>query len=186
MAANPKQQTMTLEEFERFALLPEHRKQRFEFIDGEVVELVSNEISAHVTSLITILVGAFIVQHQLGYTTSSESGFRIGDNDYMPDFAFISKGRREKPVGETWITVAPDLVIEVKSPTDSLVGLIGKVANYLEAGVRMVWIVLPDKRRVDVYTQEDHLQYDMNGVITGGDVLSGFTLKVADIFAQLE
>jgi Uma2 family endonuclease len=185
MAANPKQQTMTLEEFERFAVLPENSQRRLEFVDGEVVELVSNEISAHITSLLTILVGGYIVQHQLGYTTSSESGFRIGNNDYMPDFAFISKARREKPIGETWITVAPDLVIEVKSPTDSLVSLISKATDYLAAGVRMVWIVLPDKRRVDVYTQEDNLQYGVDGMITGGDVLPGFTLKVAEIFAQL-
>lgn len=185
MVANPKQQQMTLEEFERFAVLPENRHRRFELIDGEVVELVSNEIPAHITSLLTILVGSFIVQHQLGYTTSSESGFRIGNNDYMPDFAFISKQRREKPAGETWITVVPDLVIEVKSPTDSMVGLISKAADYLEAGVRTVWVVLPEKRRVDVYTQEDMLQYGVEGLITGGDVLPGFTLKVAEIFAHL-
>ena len=147
--------------------------------------MVSNEISAHITSLITILVGGYIVQHQLGYTTSSESGFRIGNNDYMPDFAFISKQRRDKPVGETWITVAPDLIIEVKSPTVSLVALISKATDYLDGGVRMVWIVLPDKRRVDVYTQEDNLQYGLDGVINGSEVLPGFSLKVAEIFAQL-
>jgi len=185
MVANPKQQQMTLEEFEQFAMLPENRQRRLELVDGEVIELVSNEISAHITSLITILVGGFIVQHQLGYTTSSESGFRIGNNDYMPDFAFISKERREKPIGETWITVVPDMVLEVKSPTDSLVGLISKAARYLEAGVRMVWIVLPAKRRVDVYTQEDTQQYGAGDTIAGGDVLPGFALKVTEIFARL-
>src|SRR5262245_50539470 len=118
MAANSRQQTMSLEEFEQFAMLPENRNRRLEFINGEVIELVSNEISAHITSLLTILVGSYIVQHQLGYTTNSESGFRIGNNDYMPDFAFISKTQRANPIGETWITVIPELVIEVKSPTD--------------------------------------------------------------------
>lgn len=185
MVANPKSTVMTLAEFEEFAALPENRDRRLEFIDGAMIALVSNEESAHLTSLLSGLIVAYVFQHDLGYTTSSEGGFRVGNNDFMPDFAFIAKATREKPLRETWITVIPDLVLEVKSPTDSFSGLVNKVGHYLAAGVKQVWVVLPDKRRLDVYTQDDHHSFTVGETVTGGDVLPGFTLHIADLFAKL-
>ncbi|MBX3084437.1 MAG: Uma2 family endonuclease [Anaerolineae bacterium] len=185
MAANPKSTVMTLAEFEEFAALPANRDRRLEFIDGEMIELVSNEISGHLTLLLSSLITIYVTQHDLGYTTSAESGFRIGNNDFIPDCAFIAKATREKPIGETWITVVPDLVVEVKSPTDSFSGLVNKVGHYLAAGVKQVWVVLPDKRRLDVYTQDDHHSFTVGETVTGGDVLPGFALHIADLFAKL-
>jgi Uma2 family endonuclease len=178
-------QVMTAEEFERWVALPQNRERRFERVDGEVIEVVSNEISAHVTAVISAFITMYAIKHQLGYTTSSESGYRIGGNDYMPDLAFISKSRRERPLGETWITVVPDLVVEVKSPADTYIGLLGKAADYIAAGTRVVWVVLPDKRRIEVYSRDDQSQFGMDDTLGGGDVLPGFTLNVSEVFAAL-
>jgi Uma2 family endonuclease len=137
----------------------------------------------------TALLGGFITvhvaQHNLGYTTSAETGFCIGANDYIPDLAFIAASQRPHPLGETWITVVPDLVLEVKSPTDTYIGLVRKAADYVASGVRIVWVVLPDKRRVEVYTTDNHLSVGEDGLLDGGAVLPGFTFKVADLFAKL-
>lgn len=175
---------MTRAAFEYFVALPENQQSHLEYIDAQMIESVADEISAHLASLLSAFLTTHITQHDLGYTVSS-AGFRLGKDDLIPNCAFIAKATREKPIGETWITVVPDLVLEVKSPADSFSGLLNKVAHYLVAGVKQVWVVLPDKRRLDVYTQNAHHSFAVGDTVTGGDVLPSFTLNLADLFAKL-
>jgi Uma2 family endonuclease len=80
-----------------------------------------NEIVGHLVSLLGAAITLHVVQHNLGYTVMC-AGFRLGNNDFMPDVVFIANATREKPVGETWITVVPDLVLEVNHPPIHSVG----------------------------------------------------------------
>lgn len=148
MVATPLVGTLTREVFEQFAALPENQHRRLEFINGEMVERVSNEVPGHLTAMLSGFVTVYVSQYNLGYMTSAETGFRIGANDHIPDLAFIAANQRPYPLGETWITVVPDLVLEVKPPTDTYIGLVRKAADYVAAGVRMVWVVLPDGARL--------------------------------------
>jgi Uma2 family endonuclease len=59
------------------------------------------------------------------------------------------------------------------------------VGHYLTAGVKQVWVVLPEKRRLDVYTQDDHQSFGIGDIVAGGDVLPKFTLNIAALFTKL-
>lgn len=84
----------------------------------------------------------------------------------------------------------PDLAIEIKSPDDTLTELVEKATYYLNHGSQIVWIVLPEKRQVDVYTKikEGEIYKEtvaQLGEISGGDVLPGLTINVKDMFDVL-
>jgi Uma2 family endonuclease len=102
----------------------------------------------------------------------------------MPDVGYISRARMpETPRRE--VLVAPDLAVEVKSPTDSKRKMRIKAEDYLAYGTKLVWLVFRDEQLVEVYSpdQEDVIIVGIDGVVDGGDVLPGFTLPVARIFA---
>lgn len=102
---------MTRDEFEVFALLPENRGRHLELVNGEIIEMVSSDVSAVVGATLIVLIGAFVRQNRLGYVTGKQGGYRIGENNLIPDLAFVSKQRRERPQGETYATVVPELVV---------------------------------------------------------------------------
>jgi Uma2 family endonuclease len=81
--------------------------------------------------------------------------------------------------------MAPDLAVEVVSPSNTAAEILDKVADYLDAGSRLVWVVEPTGRRVTVYRSrnEIHLLQE-DGALDGYDVLPGFSVPVAEIFAR--
>ncbi|RPJ02748.1 MAG: Uma2 family endonuclease [Chloroflexi bacterium] len=100
----------------------------------------------------------------------------------MPDVAFISKARQPEPSHEAHNPNAPDLAVEVLSPSDDPGDLRIKVTNYLAAGT-VVWVVDPDKKVVEIHApgkRADRL--GMKETISGGDVLPGFALAVKEVF----
>lgn len=77
----------------------------------------------------------------------------------------------------------PDLAVEVKSPDDSLRALRDKARYYLANGCRLVWLVLPDKQIIEVYTADKQPLTEAD-TLTGGEVLPGFALPVRQVFAD--
>lgn len=181
---SPAHRIMTIDEFEQTAMLPANRDRRLEFIHGEVVEVVSNDVSSMIASIILAGITTFVRANRLGYVTDAQGGYRIGDHDLIPDCAFVSKARRDRPQGEAYASVVPDLVVEVKSPTDSYAGLVSKISLYLQAEVRMVWLALPDRRRIEVFTPDGSQSYGEGERISGGAVLPGFEIAVSDMFSD--
>jgi Uma2 family endonuclease len=107
----------------------------------------------------------------------------------IPDIAYISWSRL--PGGRVPQTpiprLAPDLAIEVLSRTNTAAEMRRKRGEYFEAGVVLVWMVDPGKRRVTVFTSpEDSVTYGSSEILDGGNVLPGFALAVDDIFAELD
>ncbi|MCC6805284.1 MAG: Uma2 family endonuclease [Anaerolineae bacterium] len=102
--------------------------------------------------------------------------------EQTPSLSFITK---DKPlVSKGAAPFMPDLAVEVQSPDQSDKFMADKAAYYLANGVRMVWLVYPEKRLVEVLTPDDrHLLNDAN-TLDGGSVLPGFSLAVRDIFAE--
>jgi len=84
-----------------------------------------------------------------------------------------------------FIAGPPDLAVEVRSPDDSQAELLRKVADYLEAGSRLVWIVDPASRQVHVH-RPGHAMLTLfdDATLDGGDVLPGFTLPLSLLFAK--
>jgi len=73
-------------------------------------------------------------------------------------------------------------LVEVQSPGQSDRFMADKAAYYLEHGARMVWLIYPDRRLVEVLTQQDRHLLTESGIISGGDVLPDFSVAVKDLF----
>jgi Uma2 family endonuclease len=96
-----------------------------------------------------------------------------------PDVAFISSERLPDEIPVSWWPFAPDLAIEVVSPTRTLSELHEKIFEYFETGTREVWVVEPRTRSVTVYRSlSDILIVREPDVLRGGDVLPGLELKL--------
>ena len=161
---------------------------RGELIRGELRETMASggEHGEIVVNLAVALVN-FVKPKRLGRIAASDSGVwleRNPDTVREPDIAFVSS--EKIPVGERvvgYYEVAPDIVVEVVSPSDTAREMDDRARMWLSHGVRLVWVVYPDTRTVVVYPQDGSVTaLDENDSIDGGDVLPGFSCAVADIF----
>jgi Uma2 family endonuclease len=174
----------TVGDFEAFLELPENQDRLFELIDGEIVEKMPTLKHATLAARLTIRIGIFVEQHDLG-RISIELRHRLeGDqhNAFIPDVSFTSN-ERMTPMGDQGADPQmPDLAIEIQSPRDSIRKMRAKAEYYLAHGSRMVLLVLTKKRLIEVCTIDDVQILNEDDVFDGGDVLPGFKLPVRDIF----
>ena len=164
-----------------------------EGVRGELIRGVLHETMptgrAHgrvVVNLATVL-RTFAKPRRLGILTASDSGVwleRDPDTVREPDIAFFAAGT--SPL-EEWVhgyaEVAPDLVVEVASPGGSGQEVNDKALMWLSYGARLVWVVDPKRRTVDVHRANRPVvtlsdAEDLDGL----DVLPGFTCRVGEIF----
>jgi len=171
-----------VDEFEKIAALPENADRHLEFIGGEIVEVLTNSLTSRIAANILIEIGYHNKQHNLGYITGEQGGYRVSGEDYLPDVGFISKARHPKGPRETWVPYAPDLAVEVVSPSDRVSKIAVKVANYLAAGT-FVWYFYPDEQVAIVYEPGQPVKtLTINDTLDGGKVLPGFKLTLKDTF----
>ena len=179
-----------LRTLEEFLDLPEMSEAQGwdELVRGEVVEAVPaglehNEI---VTMILSLLV-AFVRPQRLGLVVNDGMGYVLSQNpDTMriPDVSFVHHDR--VPANRSSVKlffIPPDLAIEVVSPGDRLREMDDKVRQYLAAGVQLVWIVWPDSHTVIIYMPDaEPQQLTEQDILTGGTVLPGFSVLVAELF----
>ncbi len=176
------QKTMTVEEFEQYVNLPENADRRFELIEGEIIEVPSNPYSSGVASQFIIELGIFARGKNLGYITGEQGGYMVTGARLAPDVAFISRARQTELPTQGYNPIAPDLAIEVISPTDDDDDIDKKVKLYIKAGV-LLWVVYPKRREVEVFAPGRQKQIvGTEGELDGGDVLPGFRLPLAEVF----
>ncbi len=173
---------VTVEEFDRIAALPENAARRLEYIGGMVVEEVSNYYASAVASRIHGFIFVYLLQEQIGTLTGADGGYQVSGERYIPDVGFISKARQPEPPHDAYNPLPPDLAVEVMSPSDDRDTVRVKVVNYLAAGT-VVWLVRPDVQTVEVYTPGQPVQrLGSEDVLTGGDILPGFEVRVGAVF----
>ncbi|HVU10972.1 MAG TPA: Uma2 family endonuclease [Phototrophicaceae bacterium] len=174
----------TTAEFEAFIAQPENQDRLFELINGEIFEKMPTEKHGMIQAELAHLLISFSRPNKLGRVTTEVRHQAQGDehNDLLPDVAFTSRERILPPVDEGAVPQMPDLAIEIQSPDDSLKKLLAKADQYLLHGSRMVLLILPQKRLIEVITADDVEILNENDTFDGGDVLPGFTLAVKDIF----
>ncbi len=130
----------------------------------------------------------FVRQHKLGFTLSGEGGVfthRNPDTVRGMDVAFISHARMAQVKSNTYLDVAPELIVEVLSPDDRQSKVKQKLEEYFNIGVQVVWVVDPTKRQVQVYHSLNEAQcFTINDTLTGGAALPGFSVAVAEIFGE--
>jgi Uma2 family endonuclease len=178
-------QRVTAAEFDEFIRRPENVHQNFELIAGEIVEkMVSSPRSSSIGALLAGLLIIHVRERGLGRVTGADGGYMVGGERYIPDAAFISKARQPVQPTDAYNPLAPDLAVEVLSPTNDDEEMRLKVVNYLAAGT-VVWVINPDKQRVEVYQSGQSVKtLGENDTLDGRDLLPDFTLPVIALFTE--
>ncbi|MCY3559782.1 MAG: Uma2 family endonuclease [bacterium] len=161
---------------------------RGELVRGELCETMpAGQRHGKIVANLAIELGGFVKRERLGTVVCSDSGVwleRDPDTVREPDLAFTSVQRL--PLGaeaDGYAEVVPDLVVEVASPTDSRRSAHDKARMWLSHGVRLVWVVHPRRRAVDVHRPDRPVETIIgSGALDGFDVLAGFTCPLSEIF----
>ncbi|HZY83499.1 MAG TPA: Uma2 family endonuclease [Gemmataceae bacterium] len=159
-----------------------------ELIDGVLVEKPLGYPESALAAWLSYLLQNFLVQHDLGNLAGESGSTRLMPGLVrIPDVSFISWDRlpsRTIP-SEPILGLAPDLAVEVLSPSNTKREMDLKVREYFLAGVRLVWLVDMTKRSVRVYTAPDESTRLTEGqTLDGGDVLPGLRLPLREVFAR--
>ena len=122
-----------------------------------------------------------------GRVLTCDSGFTLARNPDTvrgPDVAYVSRERWAGPLPDGYGEFAPDLAVEIRSPSDRVGAVLAKVGDWLDAGSQLVWVVDPARRQVTVYRADgSQAVLGVDDVLDGGDLLQGFTFAVAELFA---
>jgi Uma2 family endonuclease len=174
---------LTAEEFFRLPNPGDGSQQ--ELVRGEIVTVVPpggmHGVSCNKTGR---RLGNFVEDNDRGTVTSNDTGYiteRGPDSVRGPDIAYWSKERLPAvPLG--YIEIAPDMLVEVLSPSNTTKQILAKLAEYFARGVRLVWVIAPEDRTLTVYRrpEEGRLLHE-SATVTGEDVLHGFTCRVSDL-----
>jgi len=120
-----------------------------------------------------------------GVVLAAETGFKLftdPDTVRAPDVAFVAKGREPPPGATGFANLAPDLAVEVLSPGDRPGEILAKVADWLFAGTRLVWVVDPLRRVARVYRQDgSETIVPADRALEGEEVLPGFACPLETI-----
>ena len=186
MSATPAALPLGMTAEELFELPDDHM--RHELVEGELRTMPP---AGERHGWVAMAVGSKIFDHVerqgLGRVYAAETGFvlrRAPDSVRAPDVAFVAADRVPGSNSRGFAELAPDLVLEVVSPSDRASELAEKAAMWLDAGVRVVWVVDPQARLAAVHHPGGLVTVlRQDGVLEGEDVLPGFRLPLAPLFA---
>lgn len=158
-----------------------------ELVDGEVVRTMpAQQRQGYYAAELHLAIGNFAKERKIGITGIAEVGYLVSrDPDVVraPDVSYVSRERvpPEGPADGYW-PFAPDLAVEVASPSESYANVLLKVEQYLAAGSRLVWVLEPETRTIAVHARDGVRLLREGDTLDGGDVLPGFSLLVAVFF----
>ncbi len=142
---------------EDLLVLPDEKN--YELIDGELAERNASYYSSLVGSRINRRLGGFVEDHDLGWVAAADAGFQCFPDSprtvRRPDVSFIRKDRLpDGPPFQGWMTIAPDLAVEVISPNDLAYEVDEKVMEYRGVGIPLIWVVNPLTRTILVHRSD--------------------------------
>jgi Uma2 family endonuclease len=157
---------------------------KYEVVDGELRVSPAGLRHEEIIASLLARMRVFADERRLGNVLGSNllyvfpSGNRRG-----PDVSFVAAGRLTPEVrAHAFPRLAPDLAVEVLSPSDRPRAVLDRVGEYLEAGVRLVWVIDPQKRRaVEYRSPTEAREIGSSGTLDGQDVLPGFSCVLQDI-----
>lgn len=175
--------TRTMTEAELMALPRDGFKR--ELVDGEIRVSPAGAPHGYVIIQLARRVADYVHERGLGYVFDSSTGVWMpSGNLRVPDLTFVSLGKLPNGLPEGFLRQTPDLVAEVLSPDDSAREIAEKVAEYLAAGVRMVWVIDPRSRTAAVHRSPTASRsLGENDALDGEDVMPGFGCRLGDVLA---
>lgn len=166
---------------------------RYELDEGTLIEMAPvGDTHGFMALWLGSRILAYVTEHKLGRPTT-ETGYILWRDPKSgrgtvrsPDVGFVVQSRVQPFTGR-FIPVAPDLAVEIVSPGDSARQIRRKVEQYHHAGTRLVWIIYPDDRLIDVHEAGQKPDTKrMGDALDGGDIIPGFLLSVRELFEQIE
>lgn len=195
IAVAPMSQTQTQTSLDADAFwellgLPENADKRLELVEGVVIEMPGGSGGRHGETGIVLArqLSNHVYDNNLGRMTGAETCYRLYKNPNgkdtvrCPDIGFVTIERAPQPLPPEYVPYAPDLAVEIISPNDKADDVQRKVLDYLNYGVRLVWVIYPDTRTIVVHTPAGSRMLGQDDMLDGGDVLPGFSLLVRNIF----
>ncbi|MBI1790683.1 MAG: Uma2 family endonuclease [Acidobacteria bacterium] len=159
--------------------------EKCEYIDGHVVgRNVGNKLHSIAQLNCGALLLSYIRRHRVGYAgTELRCRVKIGGRFrfYQPDVCVVLD---LSPPDSSFLDRAPDLAVEVRSPDDSIAGILDKMRHYFANGSRLGWVLLPEEKSVLVLTpNQPPRTASGRGTLDGGKVLPGLRIRVDKLFS---
>ena len=178
------EQLITADEFAR---MPDIRNA--ELVRGRVVHMPpAGPEHGQTDSDLHLLLGAHVKKNRLGRLFLNR-GFILAEPNTVrgPDQAFVSTERiaANPPPSQGFWRMVPDLAVEIISPSERAGDVAEKVEEYLAAGVRMIWLIFPQRQRVHVHRPDKPLRV-LSGVdvLDGEEIVPGFTVPVVELWSS--
>lgn len=162
---------------------------RLELVDGKIIVMSpsgyeSDEVAAEVIAQLR----NWVKPRRLGRVAASSAGFRLPNSDQdvrAPDASFVRAERlRRSP--RSFAELAPDLMVEVKSPTDSLKELEIKIQEFLALGTRVGILINPENQTVNLYRSgQDVITLTNGDVLTVPDLLPGWEVSISELWSPV-
>jgi Uma2 family endonuclease len=160
----------------------------YELVDGKLVERHMGAASSYLGGRLLRFLSTFCESPFLGWVFNSEASYQMLTQRprlvRKPDVSFVRAGRfPDETLPQGHIRFAPDLIVEVISPNDIFYEVAEKLAEYRTAGVRLVWVVIPPTRTVQIRRLDGSLaEVGEEGELSGEDVVPGFRCSVRELF----
>ncbi|TAD88169.1 MAG: Uma2 family endonuclease [Oscillatoriales cyanobacterium] len=164
---------------------------RYEIVNGELIDMGNSGAKhGYVCSILMILLGGYVHIQKLGAMFDSSTAFKMkSGNKRSPDVSFMAKERLQglDDIPDGFLEGAPDLAVEILSPSNTVAEIHDKLVEYFENGSRLVWVINPKEKYVLVYrsSQEPDRLLKSTDSLDGEEIVSGFTLPVAELFQKL-
>ncbi len=161
---------------------------RYELVNGELVEMNVSLLSSWVAGRLHKLVSVFNDEKDQGLVWPAEAGGQFLPDSpntvRKPDVFFVCKNRITPDwQSQAYLRIPPDLLAEVISPNDLAYEVDEKVLEYLRAGVRLIWVINPETRTVRVHRADGSYAWLNEGdILDGENVLPGFRCRVSELF----
>lgn len=159
---------------------------KYELVDGELVVSPAGGRHGRTVVKLTVRLGSFVAEHGLGEVFDSSTGYRLpGGNLRSPDLSFVAAARlAESGVPKGFLHIPPDLAVEVLSPDDRPRPVMDKVGEYIAAGVRLVWVIDPERETAAAYRSLTEVrEIGRAEALQGEDVVPGFLCPLSALFA---
>ncbi len=166
-------------------------------VPGKVLELIRGHLVVReppgtrhgaVAANLAFELGGFVRTERLGQVFAQDTGFKIArepDTVRGPDVAFVSRERLDHIPEEGYAELAPDLVIEVLSPSDRPGAVLAKIGDFLAAGTRLAWLIDPRRREARIFRADGSVAViGAEGALDGEDVVAGFSCPLAAVLVS--
>jgi Uma2 family endonuclease len=162
----------------------------FELVNGQLVERKMGAESSQVGGRLYARLDRFCEEHNLGIVWPADNGYQCFPHApglvRRPDVSFVKKGRLPGDVApDGWVKIPPDLAVEVVSPNDSIEEFEEKLEDYQKAGVPLVWVIYPKRRKARVFRLNGpEVVLSEDGELSGEDVIPGFRCPLREILPR--